>query len=63
MTKLKYPYSRPSVEKKDIDSVVKALKSQFLTQGKVINDFENKLAIELFFSSQIAFNKWKKVKC
>jgi len=35
------PYSRQFVDKKDIDSVKKVLKSDFLTQGNVLKKFEN----------------------
>lgn len=35
------PYSRQNVTRKDIDEVVKVLKSDFLTQGPVIKELEN----------------------
>ena len=31
---LKYPYSKPDLTKDDTDEVLKALKSQYLTQGR-----------------------------
>jgi UDP-4-amino-4,6-dideoxy-N-acetyl-beta-L-altrosamine transaminase len=37
------PYSRHSITKKDIDSVVRVLKSDFLTQGSTILNFEKNL--------------------
>ena len=41
---IKYPYARPTVIKKDIDAVERVLKSQYLTQGKVVKSFENNLS-------------------
>ena len=38
------PYSRQYINKKDIDSVKKVLKSDFLTQGNVLKKFENKVS-------------------
>lgn len=38
------PYGRQKIDKKDIDSVVKVLKSDFLTQGSKVQEFEKKLA-------------------
>ena len=38
------PYSRQSVDKKDIASVVKILKSNFLTQGPKVEEFEKKIS-------------------
>lgn len=38
------PYGRQSINKKDIDSVVKTLKSSHLTQGPRTKEFEEKLA-------------------
>ena len=38
------PYSRQNISEKDIASVVDVLKSDFVTQGPVIQKFENKLA-------------------
>lgn len=35
------PYSRQNIDAKDINSLVKVLKSDWLTQGPNINDFEN----------------------
>ena len=40
---IKYPYARPNVTKDDIKAVSESLKSQFLTGGKFINNFEKKL--------------------
>ena len=38
------PYSRQSIDKKDIKAVVKTLKSAFLTQGPQIQKFENEIS-------------------
>ena len=34
------PYGKQSIDKKDIESVVKTLKSDYLTQGPIVNIFE-----------------------
>lgn len=38
------PYSRQSIDQSDIDAVVEALKGDFLTGGKKVNEFEEALA-------------------
>ena len=38
------PYSRQSINKKDISAVVKTLKSNYLTQGPIVEKFERKLS-------------------
>ena len=38
------PYSRQSVTKTDINNIIKNLKSDFITQGKKITEFEEKLS-------------------
>ena len=38
-----FPYSRQSIDKKDILSAVRVLKSDFLTQGPLVNKFEKKI--------------------
>ena len=38
------PYSRQSIDKKDIKAVVKTLKSAFLTQGPQIHKFESEIS-------------------
>jgi UDP-4-amino-4,6-dideoxy-N-acetyl-beta-L-altrosamine transaminase len=38
------PYSRQNIDKKDIDRVVKVLKSNFITQGPEIENFEKSFA-------------------
>ena len=38
------PYSRQAIDQSDINSVIKVLKSDFLTQGPKVIDFEKKLA-------------------
>ena len=37
-----FPYSRQSINRKDISSVVRVLNSAFLTQGKHVPKFEKK---------------------
>ena len=37
------PYGKHFIDKNDINSVIKALKSNFLTQGPKIQEFENNL--------------------
>ena len=39
-----FPYSRQSIDKKDIKQVVDVLKSDFITQGPRITDFEKSFA-------------------
>lgn len=38
------PYGRQNISKSDIESVVKVLKSDFITQGPVVNKFEEEIA-------------------
>ena len=38
------PYGRQSITSEDIDSVIKALNSDYLTQGPIVKEFENKFA-------------------
>jgi len=38
------PYSRQSINKKDISAVIKTLKSNYLTQGPAVEKFERKLS-------------------
>lgn len=38
------PYSKQTIDKKDIRAIVKTLKSPFLTQGPLINKFEKKIS-------------------
>ena len=40
-------YGRQNVDKDDIKSVVKVLKSEFLTQGPIVKKFENQLEKKL----------------
>ena len=42
------PYGKQSIDKKDIESVVKALKSDYLTQGPIVNIFEKDLLENLY---------------
>mgnify|MGYP005991836691 CR=1 FL=1 len=44
MTKFNIPYGRHNIEQDDIDSVVKTLQSDLLTQGPKVQEFESKFA-------------------
>ena len=44
MSKYKIPYGRQQITQEDIDAVVETLKSDFLTQGPRIDEFENNFA-------------------
>ncbi|RBW56384.1 UDP-4-amino-4,6-dideoxy-N-acetyl-beta-L-altrosamine transaminase [Tenacibaculum sp. E3R01] len=44
MTKFNIPYGRHNIEQDDIDSVVKTLQSDLLTQGPKVEEFEHKFA-------------------
>ena len=44
---LKYPYSKPDLTKDDTDEVLKALKSQYLTQGEIVKKFEGEIKKKL----------------
>lgn len=43
-SKIKIPYGRHQISKEDIDAVMKVLKSDFLTQGPVVKEFESAVA-------------------
>ena len=38
------PYARQNIEQYEIDNIIKTLKSNFLTQGPKVEEFENKFA-------------------
>ena len=38
------PYSKQSISKEDVSSVIKVMRSNLLTQGKQLNIFENQIA-------------------
>jgi len=50
------PYSRQYIDKEDIREVVKVLKSDFITQGPKIHEFENRLAEYCGSKFAIVFN-------
>ena len=50
------PYGRQSIGKEDIDAVVRTLKSDFLTQGPKVNEFENKFADYIGANYAVAVN-------
>ena len=39
------PYAKPSISNKDINSVIKVLKTPNIAQGKNLNEFENKISL------------------
>ena len=41
------PYGRQNITRDDIKAVVKVLKSEFLTQGKLLEDFEKEISIKV----------------
>jgi len=50
------PYGRQDITQADIDAVLEVLTSDFLTQGPVVPDFENKIANHVGADHSIAFN-------
>ena len=50
------PYSRQFIDTKDIQSVVNVLKSDFITQGKTIKNFENKIISRVGVKYGVATN-------
>ena len=46
------PYSKQSISKEDVSSVIKVMRSNLLTQGKHLNIFENQIA--KFFGSRFS---------
>jgi UDP-4-amino-4,6-dideoxy-N-acetyl-beta-L-altrosamine transaminase len=50
------PYSRQYIDKKDIKNVVKVLNSNFLTQGPLVEKFENKISSYCSAKYSIAAN-------
>ena len=50
------PYGKQTITQEDIDSVVKVLKSDFLTQGPVIDQFENEISKFVKSKFSVAFN-------
>ena len=50
------PYSRQFIDKQDIEAVVKVLKSDFITQGPKIPEFEKKLSEYCGAKYAVVFN-------
>ncbi len=50
------PYGRQNITQKDIDCVVKVLKSPMITQGPVVSIFENKIAKKVEVKNVVAVN-------
>ena len=56
MTKKVIPYGRQDITTKDIDSVVDVLKSDFLTQGPKVPEFENSVATKVGVKHAFSMN-------
>jgi len=54
--KSKIPYGRQNIDDKDIDAVVTALKSDYLTQGPKVREFEEKFAKYVGANYAVAVN-------
>jgi len=53
---MKIPYGRQSISDKDIEAVVKVLKSDFLTQGPKVPEFEDKVLSTVGAKKAVAVN-------
>ena len=53
---LKYPYSKPDLTKDDTNEVLKALKSQYLSQGAVVKKFEGEIKKKLKVKEAVICN-------
>lgn len=53
---MKIPYGRQSISNKDIEAVVKVLKSDFLTQGPKVPEFEDKVLSTVGAKKAVAVN-------
>ena len=52
---MKIPYGKQSISQDDINAVVEVLKSEFLTQGPVVLNFENEFAKALGVKYAVSF--------
>ena len=50
------PYGRQNITEEDIKSVIKVMKSDFLTQGDIVEKFENGIATKVGVNNAIAVN-------
>ncbi len=50
------PYGRQNITRDDVKAVLKVLKSEFLTQGNVLEDFEKGISIKVNSKYAIAVN-------
>ena len=50
------PYGKQDITKDDVNAVIKALNSEFLTQGPIVDDFENAISKYLRCNYSIAVN-------
>tara|TARA_X000000950_G_scaffold289404_1_gene412961 strand:+ start:26535 stop:27710 length:1176 start_codon:yes stop_codon:yes gene_type:complete len=53
---IKIPYSKQKINQEDIKSVINVLKSDFLTQGPVVDNFERGISNKLNVKYSVAFN-------
>ena len=53
---MRIPYGRQSISNSDIESVVNVLKSDFLTQGPKVPEFENKVSTAVGAKYAVAAN-------
>ena len=52
----KFPYSRQQILRQDISAVNKVLKSNYLTQGPVVKEFEKKISKKVNVKYAVAVN-------
>ena len=52
-----FPYSTQSISNSDIKNVIKSLKSKFLTQGPIVEKFENSVAKFVNAKYSVATNR------
>ena len=50
------PYGKQEINQADIDAVISSLKSDFLTQGRKVSEFENKVASYCSAKHAVAVN-------
>lgn len=50
------PYGRQFIEQEDIEAVIEVLKSDFITQGSKVEEFEKALANYCSANYAVAFN-------
>ena len=53
-----YPYSKQTIDQKEINAVIKTLKSDFITQGPKILEFEKNFSNFVGSKYAVACSKW-----